>query len=104
MIDLPSIGQYAMALIFVLALIAVAALAARRWGVAGIVAATPGRRRLKVCESLALDGRRRLVLIRRDDVEHLLLIGATGETVVERQIARRPEDAKLDSAPAGGRS
>ena len=103
MIDLPSIGQYAMALVFVLALIAVAALAARRWGVAGVIPVAAGRRRLKVCESLALDGRRRLVLIRRDGVEHLLLIGATGETVVERHIARPPEDARPEGAPTGGR-
>lgn len=96
MIDLPSIGQYAMALIFVLALIAVAALAARRWGVAGVIPVAPGRRRLKVCESLALDGRRRLLLIRRDDVEHLLLLGATGETVVERDIAPQQEVAWVD--------
>lgn len=102
MVDLPSIGQYALALVFVLALIAVAALAARRWGVAGVITADPGRRRLKVCESLPLDGRRRLILVRRDGVEHLLLLGTTGETVVERDIAPQHDDA--DRLTAGGRA
>ncbi len=38
--------------------------------------------RLAVVESLSLDPRRRLVLIRRDGTEHLLLLGPTGDLVV----------------------
>lgn len=49
--------------------------------------ARPGqRKRLAVVEMTPLDGRRRLVLIRRDDREHLVILGATGETVVEAGI------------------
>ena len=33
-----------------------------------------------------LDARRRLILIRRDDVEHLLVVSPTSETVIERGI------------------
>jgi flagellar protein FliO/FliZ len=48
----------------------------------------PGqKRRLKVVESLVIDARRRLVLIRRDDREHLVILGPAGETVVESGIA-----------------
>lgn len=47
----------------------------------------PGqRKRLAIVESTPLDGRRRLILIRRDGCEHLVILGATGETVVETGI------------------
>jgi hypothetical protein len=50
--------------------------------------------RLAVMDATAVDSHRRLVLIRRDDIEHLLLIGGPTDVVVERDIrlvsARRP--------------
>ena len=50
--------------------------------------ATRGRnRRLTVVESLALDPKRQLVIIRRDNVEHLLLTGGPQDLVVETGIA-----------------
>jgi len=52
-----------------------------------IAGAPVGGTRLGVVEVRALDTRRKLVLIRRDDKEHLLLLGATGEIVVETGIA-----------------
>ena len=36
--------------------------------------------------SLNVDGKRRLVLVRRDKVEHLILLGATSELVIENNI------------------
>ncbi|MFS2326723.1 flagellar biosynthetic protein FliO [Brucella sp. H1_1004] len=42
--------------------------------------------RLSVMDAAAVDGRRKLVLIRRDDVEHLLLIGGPNDVVVEQNI------------------
>lgn len=56
-----------------------------------------GKRRLKIVEIMNIDPRRRLVLIRRDGVEHLVILGPTGETVVETGIA--PVE-KIDDAPA----
>ena len=47
----------------------------------------PFRRRLGVVEVTPLDGRRRLILVRRDAVEHLLLVGPTSELVIETGIA-----------------
>ena len=44
------------------------------------------KRRLKIVEMMNLDHRRRLLLIRRDDREHLVILGPTGETVVESGI------------------
>lgn len=51
--------------------------------------------RLAVMDATPVDSHRRLVLVRRDDVEHLILIGGPTDVVVERDIrllgaARRP--------------
>ncbi|MFK8250825.1 flagellar biosynthetic protein FliO [Ancylobacter terrae] len=43
-------------------------------------------RRLAVLDQVAIDERQRLVLIRRDDVEHLLIIGGASPVVVESRI------------------
>src|SRR5438034_3316879 len=52
-------------------------------------AATRGRQpRLGVIDQVTVDGRRRLVLIRRDNVEHLLIIGGPSDVVVEQNIVR----------------
>ena len=81
--------RFLLALVFVLGLIGVLATIARRAGLGFPTAAIkPGNtRRLSVVEVTAVDGRRRMVLVRRDDVEHLLLISPTSETVIERGIA-----------------
>ncbi len=39
--------------------------------------------RLQVIESRMIDGRRKMVLIKRDNREHLLLLSADKETVIE---------------------
>ena len=51
--------------------------------------------RLAVMDATAVDSHRRLILVRRDDVEHLILIGGPSDVVVEQNIrllppARRP--------------
>jgi flagellar protein FliO/FliZ len=75
------------ALIFVLALIGAAAFALRAFGFM-----TPGgnrnkaERRMTIVESLMLDPRRRVLIVRRDNVEHVLLLGMSGETILERAI------------------
>ncbi|MBP1882107.1 flagellar biosynthetic protein FliO [Sinorhizobium mexicanum] len=43
--------------------------------------------RLAVLDAAAVDARRRLVLVRRDDVEHLIMIGGPTDIVVESRIA-----------------
>jgi flagellar protein FliO/FliZ len=78
---------YVLALILVLGLIVGLAWLVRRFGLAGPLATPMGRaRRLQLVEVLTLDARRRLVLVRRDEVEHLLLLGANEAIVVERGI------------------
>lgn len=42
--------------------------------------------RIGVIDSMPVDGTRRLVLVRRDDTEHLLLLGTHGDLVIESNI------------------
>ncbi|MBN9671390.1 flagellar biosynthetic protein FliO [Roseibium aggregatum] len=44
--------------------------------------------RIALMDSATVDARRRLVLVRRDNVEHLLLIGGPSDVVVEQNIVR----------------
>jgi len=46
--------------------------------------------RLAVLEAIQIDPRRRLVLFRRDNTEHLILIGGATDVVVEQGIHRAP--------------
>jgi flagellar protein FliO/FliZ len=58
----------------------------------------PGQR-IGVVDSMPVDGTRRLVLVRRDDTEHLLLLGTHGDLVIENNIPLAKSD---DGAVAGG--
>ena len=77
--------RFALALILVLGLIALLAWLLRRFGMG--VKMTKGRR-LGIVEVQMLGPRHRLMLIRRDDVEHLVIVGPGSETVVESGIKR----------------
>jgi hypothetical protein len=50
-------------------------------------------RRLGVVDSLALDPKRQLLIIRRDDVEHLILTGGPADIVIETGIVVEEEPA-----------
>jgi flagellar protein FliO/FliZ len=78
------------AFVVVLALIGLAAWLVRRFAGNRLGAnANRGRMpRLAVIDAAAVDGRRRLVLVRRDNVEHLLMIGGPTDIVVEPNIVR----------------
>lgn len=54
--------------------------------------------RLAVLDATAVDTRRRLVLIRRDDVEHLVMIGGPTDIVIESRIPRQADQAPLQAA------
>lgn len=73
-----------------LGLVGLAAYAARRWGPAGMFQMRPaGERRLAIVESLNLDPSRRLVLVRFDQEERLLLLGE-GRMLEARPAASKP--------------
>lgn len=79
-----------LAFVAVLALIGVAAWLVRRFASSRLGANTNRGRmpRLAVIDAAAVDGRRRLVLVRRDNTEHLLMIGGPTDIVVEANIVR----------------
>lgn len=81
---------FILAFIVVLALIGLTAWLVRRFAGNRLGAnANRGRMpRLAVIDAAAVDGRRRLVLVRRDNVEHLLMIGGPTDIVVETNIVR----------------
>jgi len=112
--DLQTYLRFVAALVFVLALIGAFAWLARRFGLGHRIGPLKGPRRLALLDVIALDGKRRLVLVRRDNVEHLLLLGANSEVVVESRIPAReavdiggevahiepkPDETKVTAAP-----
>jgi flagellar protein FliO/FliZ len=95
--EMTSYLRVVLSLALVVGLMLVVLWALRRFNIGGMVARPGARRRLAVVETMALDSRRRLLLVRRDGVEHLLLTGGTQDVVVERGIVPPGEGP----APAG---
>lgn len=88
--DLNNLIYYVIALVFVIALILIGARLLKRTASGGNSKGGSflrGReRRLGVVEAASVDGRRKLILLRRDDVEHLIMTGGPVDVVVETGI------------------
>jgi flagellar protein FliO/FliZ len=54
--------------------------------------------RLGVVDVYGLDGQRQLVIVRRDNVEHLLMIGGPNDVVVEGNIVRATTNGAVRDA------
>jgi flagellar protein FliO/FliZ len=78
--------RFFMALVFTLSLIGLLYWLVRRFAPSRLLTPGGSGNRLQVLEVRTVDSRRRLVLVRRDKVEHLLLLGAQGDLVVESPI------------------
>jgi len=78
--------RFVAALIFVLALIGAGAYALRAFGFIQQGVRRQNDRRLGIVESMLLDARRRLIIVRRDNKEYLLLLSPSGETLVDANI------------------
>jgi flagellar protein FliO/FliZ len=98
--DVIDLARYLGALLLVLALVGFAALAARRYGLAGFVQGTV-QRRLSIVETMMIGPRQKLMIIRRDGAEHLVLVGPQGANVIEAGIAARAAEPAFP-APAEG--
>src|SRR5262245_14721160 len=106
---MPLAARFFIAFLIVLALIGLTAWLVRRFGSSRLGTATRGRQpRLAVIDAATVDGRRRLVLIRRDNIEHLLMIGGPTDLVVEpnivravpaREVAREPVRVSTPAEP-----
>src|SRR6266480_551356 len=101
--EMPLAVRFFVAFLIVLALIGAIAWAVRRFGSGRLSASTRGRQpRLAVIDCASVDGRRRLILVRRDNVEHLLMIGGPSDIVVEPNIVRAvPAARDIGRPPAG---
>lgn len=85
--ELPQVVRLIIALGIVIAMMGGLAYIVRKLGLATPVSIkSDDKRRLEIVESLPMDARRRLAIIRCDGREHLVILSATGETVVERNI------------------
>src|SRR5580704_1480021 len=98
--EMPFVVKFFLAFLLVLGLIGVGAWGLRRFTSGRLGGAgTRGRQpRLSVIDYASVDARRRLILVRRDNVEHLLMIGGPTDVVVEANIVRAvaaPRDVAL---------
>lgn len=90
--DLIDFSRYFAALLVVLGLLGgVAVILRKGWlptGLTNFQGMDRRARRLGVKESLILDPRRRIVIVKSDDMEHVLLLGPERETVLETRKAK----------------
>jgi flagellar protein FliO/FliZ len=98
--EIPTLVKLLIAFAIVFILIIATFWLLRRFGGARIGGASRGRQpRLAVIDVAPVDPRRRLVLIRRDNVEHLVMIGGPSDVVIEQNIVRAVPVAPARDAP-----
>lgn len=88
----PELLRVVFGFVAVLAMIGLAALAAKKAGLASMTGAAGGKRRLAIREMLPLDARRRLAIVKCDDTEYLIVLGASGETLIDKGLAGAAAD------------
>ena len=101
--DLAEFARAIFALAVTLGLVGLAAVALRKFGpewMGRLQTGTRAKRRLAVVETLVLDPHRRLVLVRCDDQERLILLGE-GRVLLSPSppLPDSPEPAPSESAP-----
>src|SRR6185312_16684842 len=92
--------KFLIVLVLVIGLILALAAGLKKLGLA--TGGRPGlgrKRRLSLIESALLDGRHRVVLVRRDDVEHLVLVGPNTSQVIETGIPAAPVEGEAAESP-----
>ena len=101
--EMPLAVRFFVAFLIVLGVIGAIWWIVRRFGSGRLGASTRGRQpRLGVIDHARVDNRRLLILVRRDNVEHLLMIGGPSDIVVEPNIVRAvPAARDVGRAPAG---
>lgn len=99
-LELPTAVNFIIAVAVVVALLVVVMWVLRRVTATRLDAGRSRQPRLAVVDSAAVDNRRKLVIIRRDNVEHLLMIGGPTDVVVETSIVRGGASAREPSREA----
>ena len=91
--DITSILGSLSALLLVLGLIFLSSILLRKYTMKmGTKTSQKGKNRLEIVETTIIDAKRKLVLIRRDDVEHLICMGGDKDVVVESGIKRHSRE------------
>lgn len=93
-----TIIQFVFALGFVIALLALFAYGAKRLGFIAKVTINSDKRkdkRLNIVEIMPVDAKRRLILIRRDNKEHLIMLGTERDLLIEQNIDVLSENNSL---------
>jgi flagellar protein FliO/FliZ len=99
--EIPLVIQLCLVFLIVLGLIGAVAWAAPLFGSRRLGRA--GSPRLSVIDSASVDRHRRFILIRRDNVEHLLMIGGSTDVIVESNIqyaTAAPLEVPMPRSPA----
>ncbi|WP_417482153.1 flagellar biosynthetic protein FliO [Maricaulis sp.] len=104
--DIIDWNQYLLALMVLLGLLGAMGLfgyaVQRGWilrGITGLRGLTATTRRLEIRETLIVDPRRRVVIIRSDNREHIVLLGAERETILASHDL--PAETPLDHGDTG---
>jgi flagellar protein FliO/FliZ len=104
--DVPAVTQLMFGLMIAGGLIVAAACVVRILGAWRLFTTIARRRRslLAVVEVAVVDGWRRLILIRRDNTEHLMMIGGPNDLIIEANIAvaAMPRQARAPHPSASG--
>lgn len=96
-----TIAQFGLSLIVVVALIFLVAWVVRRFGGARFGAHQGEEAELQVVDTLSIDPKRKLVLVRHGKLEHLLLIGGNSDEVIERSmVGGIPLAARMQASKA----
>lgn len=97
--DVTDYLRFVLALILVVGLIMALSWGLKRLGVGLSNPGTTSRKRLQTVESATIDSRHRLILVRRDQTEHLVLVGPTSSQVIEAGIPAPVGDIVAPEAP-----
>ena len=96
------IGQYIAAFALVVGLIGLMGMGMRKFGNPAMRVRKRDEARLAIVETLAIDARSRLYIIRRDDVEHLLVKSGDRVEVIECDIPCEGEEGEETMIGATG--
>lgn len=90
--EFAQIGQFLAAFALVVGLIGLMGIGMRKWGNPAMRMRKRDEARLSIVETLPIDARSRLLLIRRDNMEHLLVKSGDRFEVIEVDIPAAEED------------
>jgi len=102
--DLMQVLTFIASLIFVISLIVLLSYALRRWAPTLDRFKMSPDRRLNVVESLMVDAKTRVLLIQRDEVQHLVITSPQATTVIENGIKATPEGGAGTASKAPSRA